>query len=272
MPLPDRVFHVEAIILRRHEFGEADRLITCFTPEYGKLRAIAKGSRKPKSRKTGHVELYTRAKMLINRGRELHVISQAEMVEPFMALREDLERGAYATYFAELLDRFTEFEEQNRALYSLLDSAFGWISEPNTDLQLAARFYELHLLELVGFRPSLFKCVIGEEEVKPQDQYFSVVEGGVVCPEHSGGGRLGAMLSLNALKVLRYLQTREYEVVRKLRIGAGIQFEVERILQSYIVHLLELRLKSIEFIRRLRHMDLPESAATGPATPTEGES
>src|SRR5262249_30868779 len=98
MARPERSFRTEAIILRRHDFAEADRLLTIYTRKHGKKRAMAKGSRKPAGRKTGHVELYTRVMMMINGGRELHVVSQAELVEPYLPVREDLERGAYASY------------------------------------------------------------------------------------------------------------------------------------------------------------------------------
>jgi DNA repair protein RecO (recombination protein O) len=252
MPRPERTFRTDAIILRRQDFGEADRLLTLFTPEHGKLKAIAKGARKPAGRKTGHVELYTRAAMMINYGRELHIVAQAELIEPFLPLREDLERGAYASYVVELLDHFSETEETNQSLYHLLDATLGWLSEPEVDLRLLARFYELKLLELVGFQPSLFNCAVGQEEIQPQDQFFSVMEGGVVCPLHARTGSFITPLPLTTLKTLRYLQTREYDVVKRLRVDGVLHLELERTLQNYIVHLLERRLKSVDFIRKLR--------------------
>jgi DNA repair protein RecO (recombination protein O) len=255
MPRPERTFRSNAIIMRRQDFGEADRLLTIFTPEYGKMRVIAKGARKPAGRKTGHVELLTRAAMLIGYGREIHVLQQAELIEPFMPLREDLERGAYATYVAELADHFSEFEEQNVSLYKLLNATLGYLSEETVDLRLTARFYELHLLSLVGFQPSLFQCAVGQEDIEPQDQFFSLSDGGLVCPNHVKASSQVIPITLTALKTLRYLQTRDYDVVRKLRLDSVMQLEIERMLQNYIVHLLEHRLKSVEFIRRLRRME-----------------
>ena len=90
MARPERAFRTPAIILKRRDFGEADRLLTILTPVYGKVDVIAKGARKPVSHKTGHVELFTRADMLIHRGRELAVLGQVEMTEPYLMLREDL--------------------------------------------------------------------------------------------------------------------------------------------------------------------------------------
>lgn len=257
MPRPERIFKTDAIILRRHEFGEADRLLTVFTPDYGKLRAIAKGARRLNGRKTGHVELYTRAAMLIARGRELHVVSQAELIEPYLLLREDLQRGAYASYVVELVDYFSEFEEQNTLLYHLLDATLTRLADPRSNLQLVARYYELELLRLVGFQPSLFHCAIGQEDVEPREQYhFGLIEGGIICAEHIAGSRNLLPVSFNALKTLRFLQTRDYEVIKSLRLESGLRLELERLLQNYIIHLLEQRLKSIDFIRRLRRSDL----------------
>ncbi len=129
MPKEERVFRTDALILRRQDFGEADRLLTVLTPEHGKIRAIAKGTRKPTARKTGHVELFALVDMLIARGRELHVVTQAETKEPFLLLREDLMRGAYADYVVELLDRFTAEQDTSRAEFELLSHALGWLCD-----------------------------------------------------------------------------------------------------------------------------------------------
>src|SRR5437870_10329790 len=96
----ERVYRVDAVILKRSDMGEADRLLTIFTPSLGKVRVIAKGVRKIQSRKSGHVELFTHVNLLIARGRNLDIVTQAETIEPYLALRGDLERTAYAFYFA----------------------------------------------------------------------------------------------------------------------------------------------------------------------------
>ena len=182
----ERRFRTEAVILRRQVFGEADRLLTLLTPDHGKLRAIAKGARKPNARKTGHVELYARVDMLIARGRDLHVVEQAETKEHYLPLREDLVRATYASHFVELLDRFTTEHDTSRAEFDLLVNALGWLCE-DVDPRLTARYYELALLTLAGFTPTLHHCAIGQEELQPVDQFFSAADGGVICPDHYAG-------------------------------------------------------------------------------------
>ena len=133
-------------------------MLTLFSREHGKIKAIAKGARKPQSRKTGHVELFMRSRFFIAKGRNLDIITQAETIDPYAALRADLVRMTYASYAVELLDRFTVEEDKHSGLYDLLVDALGWFStDPITFL--AARYYELRLLDLTGFQPRLFHCV-----------------------------------------------------------------------------------------------------------------
>ncbi len=251
MSRSERLYRVEAIVIRRRDWGEADRLLTLYTREQGKMQAVAKGSRKPTSRKAGHVELFTRTRLLIARSRSIDIITQAETVEAYRHLRESLEASTLAHYFAELLDRFTGENEADQNLYNLLNSALTWLCEAD-DVQLVARYYELHLLELTGFRPELHHCPGCAKELQPEDCFFSAAQGGVLCPNCGRGRRDASALSLTAFKVLRYGQTRDWEHFRRLRLTAPLHAEVERTLHHYLLYVLERNLKSVEFLRQLR--------------------
>jgi len=130
-----RLYRTEAIVLRRSNFGEADRLLTLYTPEWGKLRVIAKGVRKPTSRKSGHLELFTHSRLLVAKGRNLDIVTQAETLHSFRPLREDLLRTGWAYYAAELLDRFVEEGIEDRPLFNLFLATLGWLCE-DVDLDL----------------------------------------------------------------------------------------------------------------------------------------
>ena len=123
----ERVYRTEAIVLRRTDFGEADRLLTVFTPGRGKLRLVAKGARKPSSRKSGHVELFSHGQFMVAVGRELDIVTQAETLEPYLALRENLLRTTYGYYIAELADGFAAERDENYPLFALIQEAFGWL-------------------------------------------------------------------------------------------------------------------------------------------------
>jgi DNA repair protein RecO (recombination protein O) len=252
----ERLYRTEAIILRRADMGEADRLLTIFTPHLGKLRVVAKGARKPRSRKSGHLELFTRVQLLLARGRNLDIVSQAETVEAYRALREDLLRSTYAHYCAELLDRFTVEEEEHAELYELLAITLARLCEAG-DLALAARHYEFHLLTLAGYQPRLFGCTRCGRRLSPviseaPPYAFDMELGGVLCPDCAPQRPKATPLSLSALKVIRHAARTSYQVFAALSLRPLVQREVEQVMQSYITYILERKLQSTDFLRTLR--------------------
>jgi DNA repair protein RecO (recombination protein O) len=257
----ERQYRVEAVVLKRSDFGEADRLLTLFTPDRGKIRALAKGARKLLSRKSGHVELFTHVELMLAKGHQLDIVTQADTRNAFVGLRDNLERLSHAYYLAELVDRFSEEGTENRALYDLLLGALAWVADGESNAALLARYFELHLLLHVGYRPQLFTCLICDRPVEPIENYFSVQAGGVLDPDcaHSqrantaGHASDAQMISLTALKVLRYLQTRDWQTVRALTLDPKVMSEVEMLMEHYIAYHLERNLKSVEFLQELKH-------------------
>ncbi|MBL7200899.1 MAG: DNA repair protein RecO [Anaerolineae bacterium] len=254
----ERLYRTEAVVLRRQAVGEADRLLTLYTPTRGKVRVIAKGVRKPTSRKAGHLELFAHSTLLVARGKTLDIVTQAESLHSFRALREDLERVTYAHYAVELLDRFSSEEQENQLLFNLLVDTLVRLCETE-DLMLTSRFYELRLLALEGYQPQLFYCLGCSDEIRPVVNYLDPDRGGVLCPRcgtsqlsSPGGGRQVRPLSVSALKVLRYLQTHDYETCCRLRIKVNTHRDVESVMLHYITYVLERSLKSVEFLRHLR--------------------
>lgn len=251
MPSRERSIRSEAIVLRHSDWGEADRLLWLYTREMGKVRAIAKGVRKPRSRKAGHLEPFTRVSLLLARGRDMWIVTQAETVDAFLPLREDLVRVGYASYVIELLDRFTYEEGENWNLYRLLVDTLVHLSQ-ESDLSLATRYYDVRLLDLVGFRPQLFTCVVCGNDIQPQDQYFSAADGGIICPD-CGLNRPGVRpISMEALRYLRHFQRSSYAEACRAHPPESIYREMENLTQHYLTYLLERGLNTPAFLRRVR--------------------
>ena len=187
MPQKSRSLTAEAIVLRHSDYGEADRIVTLFTRERGKLRAVAKGARKIASRKAGHLEPFTRLKIQLAMGRDLFIVTQAETIDAYPTLRDDLTRTGQAAYVIELLDRFVRDEEAaSPPLFKLLAETLSRLAA-ETDSWLAVRYYEMRLLDFLGFRPQLFECANCGREIKAEDQFFSFSAGGVICPRCGQG-------------------------------------------------------------------------------------
>ena len=254
MPSRERSFRVEAVVLRHSDWGEADRLLWLFTREQGKLRAVAKGVRKLRSRKAGHLEPLTRAGLLLARGRDLPIVTQAETIEAYTPLRENLKLWEYACHIIELLDRFTYEEGENRLLYRLLVDTLGRLAADAAPerAELVVHYYEMRLLDQLGYRPQLFHCASCGKDIQPEDQYFSAELGGVLCPACGRGMKDARPITMAALKYLRHFQRSSFAEAARAKIPLTVMREIEGLMEHYLTYLLERGLNSMAFIRRMR--------------------
>lgn len=259
MSIRERVRTTHALVLRRRDVNDADRVLTVFTPHEGKTELLAKGVRKTTSRKAGHLELFTHVTLVVAQARTWDIITEATMVESFRHLRENLDAVAAASYVAELLDNFTDANDDNQPLWDLalfalraLDSA---AATPDTALpHNLLRWFDLQLLSLTGFQPQFFHCLGCEEPLQPELNYFSLEDGGVYC-SRCGGQRDGVEpLQPDVLKVLRYLQSQPYATVAGLQVRPAIAHSVDNLLHRYMAGVLERHLRSTDFLRRLAAM------------------
>jgi DNA repair protein RecO (recombination protein O) len=254
MPLRERTIRTPALVLRHREIGEADRLLVLYTEQLGKIHAIAKGVRKLKSRKAGHLEPFTHSTLQLAKGRDLMIITQAETLNAFLPLRENLAGVGHASYVIELIDRFTYENEENPRIFHLAIRTLERLQRAKDPL-LVLRFYELRLLDLLGFRPELQQCGLCQAEIKAQDQYFSAERGGVLCP-NCGRSTPGARpISMEALRYLRHLQRSNFQQASVARPRPEIHTEMEILMQHYLTYLLERNLNTPSFIRKIRHLD-----------------
>jgi DNA repair protein RecO (recombination protein O) len=251
--MPDfRSFRLEAVVLRHNDMGEADRLLVLYSREQGKVRAIAKGVRKITSRKAGHLEPFTHVKLQVSSGRDLMIVTQADTIEAFAPIREDLTLTGYAAYVIELLDRFIPDEEiAVPGLFRLLVETLARLAS-GPDPQLAVRYYEMRLLDFLGFRPQLFQCANCGREILPQDQFFSFSSGGVICPQCAQGVKGLSSISLEALKYLRHFQRSTFKDASRARPDPATQKELETLMQGYFTYLLERELNTPGFLKNIK--------------------
>ncbi|MCW1968005.1 MAG: DNA repair protein RecO [Anaerolineae bacterium] len=250
-----RVYSTQAIILRRVDMGEADRLLTILTPARGKMKVMAKGVRKLTSRKTGHVELFTRVQFVLAQGHTFDVASQADTIEPYVRLREDVQRATLAHYVCELADGFAQEETDESELYELLAHALEWLCTAPDPL-LVARYVEMRLLTLSGYRPQLYRCAKTSApiEVANNDNksiIFSAYSGGVLSPDAAKFARDGVALMPQTLNLLRAMLSQPFEALAALPIPADVHFQAERALRSVLVFVLERKLRSTQFLKQL---------------------
>lgn len=249
----NRTYRTQAVILRRRDYSDADRILTVYTPRLGKVELIAKGIRKTTSRKAGHLELFSHANLQVAQARTWDIITEVTTIESFLGLRADLDRIGWAGYVSELVDAFGSAEDENQLLWEMLLYALRVLDSGEEQIDLFLRWFELHLLSLVGFQPELFHCLACGDELQQVTNYLNLAAGGVFCPrcgEAAGGTE---PIDPGLLKVLRHIQRSSWSEVRAVQLRPQTLQIVENILYRYLVLVLERQLRSVDFVRRLRN-------------------
>ena len=184
-----------AVVLRTYKLGEADRIVVLMTAENGKVRAVAKGVRKTTSKFGARLEPLSHVRLLLYRGRELDIVSQAESVEPMAPLLATLDRASQGMAVLEAADQLGLEREPNPQLYRMLVGALRTIADRPAPLVVPAFYWKLLAAE--GLRPELDACVrCGESEPLVA---FDLDEGGVLCRQC----RSGTAITPEALALMR---------------------------------------------------------------------
>ena len=246
-----RNYQTEAIIIKKTKLGEADRILTLYTPHLGKIQGVARGVRRPRSKLAGHLELLTHSQVSLARGRNLDTITGSQTINSFLPLKSNLELTSYALYAIELVDQFTADHIENYPLFQLLLETMHQLCQAG-DNELVLRYFELHLLNEVGYRPQLQRCVSCRATLEPTTNSFCSAAGGMLCPHCTQSQPLTYPLSVNALKVLRLLQNSDYNTASKLKLNPELSRELEGVMRAYLRYLLEREVKSVAWLDTLR--------------------
>jgi DNA repair protein RecO (recombination protein O) len=176
-------YSLTAINVGSFALGESDRIITLFSAERGLVRAVAKGARKPGTKIAGRADLLNVNKLMLAKGRSLDIIVQAEQIESFPKLRQDLFRLAYGLYYAELTAQFGQgLEDEAEIFLGYLCQAIGLQAEAKGEPALLCLDFELKLLELLGYKPELDFCVDCRRALtNPSIAVFDHDLGGILC-------------------------------------------------------------------------------------------
>lgn len=246
-----RTYRTEGIVLRERNFGEADRLLTLLTPEYGKVRAVAKGIRRATSKKSGHLEPFARCTLLMAQGRELDQITQVDTLDAFLPLREDLDRYGVACYLTELADRFSEEGTEHRALYDDYLTALVALAH-GAGMELVCRWFESELLTLNGLAPSWSRCAGCGTAVEPGVAYaFDLERGGLLCPACAEGIAHPLLLDTDAVKLLRLLAREPLARLVNLRVPPTALDTAAMVLGTALRAGLDTDLRTPGVLRRL---------------------
>ncbi len=253
-----RTYKTEGVILRRRNLGEADTIFTVFSPSAGKIDAIAKGVRKARSHMRGHLEPLTRSRLMLARGRSLDVFTQAETIDPYRRLHEDLEQSALGIYCCELIDRFASENIEQHDVYGLLVGTLAAL-DAGAPVQIV-RWFEVQLLALTGYALHLQACSLCDARLPEAETLISATAGGLVCADCRARAASGRILAVRAIKVLRFAASASLEQFAALRIDEETGHDLERAIADVLRIVLDRDPAAARYLEQIHRL--------GPAAPT----
>lgn len=247
-------YTADALVLRRSNIGESDRVVTLFTHEMGKISAVAKGARRTGSRFSGATELFTHSRLLLATGKTLDIVTQSEIRESFPQLRMDLNKLARATYICELLDKLTMDRDASSSeeLFQVTNSALKFLEQVDNYQDGVLHAYELRLLAIQGYAPILDKCARCGGHQSSKTVGFSSSSGGVLCASHRNEAQDAVSLSQDAIGMMQQLENAELSILMGLNPTKGIASQIAKTMRWYIRSRIDYNLKSADFLDMIR--------------------
>lgn len=238
----------EAITLKTHALGESDKILVLFTREHGMRRAVAKGARRPQSKLGGRSEPLSHNRWQLARGKRMDVVAQCETLNAHRGLRKDFDRLMAAMYVAEATGAFIDELQPYPDVFDALSEILTRL-ESTEAIDLTVLWYELHLLDMLGYRPELDACVHCEAQL------------GAVCSFHAelGGGLCatcapmlrGLRLMPGTLAVMRMLRDLETPPMGGMSVTPALLANARAAMREAIACRTETRLKTVDLLSRL---------------------
>ncbi|MDO8260035.1 MAG: DNA repair protein RecO, partial [Candidatus Magasanikbacteria bacterium] len=242
-------FAAEGIILKRKNFGEADKLVTIFSKNHGKIVSVAKGVRKITSRRASSLELLNHVKVSFHQTKGLPILTEAQIQNTFPDLKEDLNKISIAFLVLELVDRLFDEGQENKIVFDLLLDTIGRIDSAQS-LAEAKKFqtsFQIKLLTQVGYLPQLYNCVSCERKLIEEKTFLSPNSGGLVDDACNQSILLSKVVAPDEVKVLRFLNNESFSFVERLKLDEGLLNQASELLNYYTIYFLERNLNSIDF-------------------------
>lgn len=236
------VYKTKGIILKRTNLGEADRIVTIFTEKFGKIKVIAKGVRKTLSKMAGHLEPFCLTRLQIAEGRNLDVITSAEVEKCFFDIRSDLAKTNTCFYLAEIIDKMVEEGVAHPEIFELLDATLEHANELIEPLLIS--FFEINFLAEMGFRPELYECVKCQVKITAGENQFDFTRGGLVC----GSCGSGRPISDDAIKLIRLSLDHKFSQIKKIKVTDKVIAEIKDLTNYYLKHIHQKDFKSERFL------------------------
>lgn len=236
------IYQTQGIVIGRHDFGEADRIIVLLTPDRGVIRAVSKGVRRIKSRQAGHLEMFCHSELTLAEGKSLDTITGARLIH-HPETSDDYDRMRLAYLFSEMVNRLSIHDEPHEGLFDLLRDTYAAMDPPDNVLEL---WFKLRLLDRLGYRPELGACIVCDNSDAERAYLFNVEMGGIV---DQGCATPGSQpLTHDQIKLWRLMLSRSLADIRRVKQATGLATSSVKICNAFYDFTFGKRFRSAEVL------------------------
>lgn len=249
-------FTTPGIMLRKIEHGDYDLIVTLMTRERGKISLIAKNAKKSVKRFAGALELFSVLNIVGKRGRgKLPFLQEAVLSLPFYSIRENIEKTAYASYFAEIINTWVEEKSPQKHLYDLLAYVLDALDRGVMPEKTLSVLFQMRFLAHTGLSPHLAACCSCRtllDDQPARNTLVSLEKGGILCQKCGSRAVSGKRLSRGTIKQLLWLEKGTLEQAGRIRFSDPAVHEGLHFLEHFVAFQLGRELKSLKFLRGIR--------------------
>lgn len=242
------LFKTSGIIIKQINYGEADKILTIFTKDYGKLQALAKGARRTNNRFLSSTQLFCYSNFIFFQGKSMIYVNTAELRESFYNLRKDLRDFTYASYIIELINAaLEENQKEEKYFFLLLHTLNHMTYSKHLDLDLIKLAFQIKLMALSGYAPHLKNCVSCGGEIDHSIK-FSNENGGILCSKCFNEDFYGKKITREGVDIISYILYNPLSALSKLEVNTSLLRQLNNIMEAYVCKYLEKSFHTLDFL------------------------
>lgn len=239
----------EGIVLKEIKYQETSKILSIYTKKLGKISVMAQGANRPKSRLIANTQIFSYNEYQLTQGRNFYYINQADIIDSFYNIRENIDRMVYGFYILELVEKSVATEDANERIFLLVEKTLRILAALTDNYLKLIVAFELKYISFLGYRPYLSACVMcGSGESK--GYRFSNSEGGLICTNCYTQDISAKTISINDYEAMVQLIYIELDRLDDLRISKEVLYKIHNILEEYILYNIDRKgFNSLDFYR-----------------------
>ncbi len=240
------------IVIKEVDVGEADKIVTILTKKHGRISALAKGGKRPKSAISAASQIMCYSDFVFYSGKEMYSINSCDVIEPFYEIRNDMEKLTYAAHFMDIVLELAQENQPSSRLLQLLLNSLHMLAKTDKQPELISRIFELRALSVSGYAPHTASCIVcGQEAEKLYS--FSFSRCGFICDREncSSADKYSLLLSPGASRAIQYIIYSKMEDLFKFGLSAAVLEELERVIRRYLREQLERDFTKLDFLKSI---------------------